>query len=625
MPVSRSERKSPVPSKAPGHFQGKRCPRWLLWAFPITGLLSLIWFLIRVLPKPSRAAYPCQRVAAPLAWGFLAWLLAPLASALAYKKAKLNFAKRRYLIGFVFVALGAGAIGLMLSAGGDKLASAEPQHPNQPIGAARGIHPGRVIWVHDPDATDWDGPGHGHWWESTHTDQAVVKRMMSRAVRELTGESSDAAAWDKLFRYINGKRGKGDVGYAAGEKIAIKVNFVGCIWRGGGVNADNYNLESQRDYMNTSPQVMLAVLRQLVKAVGVEESNISIGDSLAYFPNEYYNILHAEFPNVRYVDHAGKFGRVEVKPSKVRLYWSSNPQGVLPDYVPDFFAEADYLINLANLKAHTGAGVTLCAKNHYGSIVRWPAQSGYYDLHTSGFATGTAKYRNLVDLMGHAHIGRKTVLYLIDGLYAGVHPRDTAPLKWNSSPFNGDWTSSLFASQDPVAIDSVGFDFLWTEWSDYPHMPGADGYLHEAALAHDPPSGTFYDPDHSGNVERLPSLGVHEHWNNPQDKKYSRNLGTGEGIELVAIEGAGITEFVVEDIRLSREGSVDLSWSNLGSSFGYSVVFVSSLTEDTWEFAPPVEQWPTTATDWQDTLVSTAARRFYRVKTQMLRNGLPSL
>jgi hypothetical protein len=28
---------------------------------------------------------------------------------------------------------------------------------------------------------------------------------------------------------------------------------------------------------------------------------------------------------------------------------------------------------------------------------------------------------------------------------------------------------------------------------------------------------------------------VHEHWNNATDKKYSRNLGTGKGIELVTI------------------------------------------------------------------------------------------
>jgi parallel beta-helix repeat protein len=61
-------------------------------------------------------------------------------------------------------------------------------------------------------------------------------------------------------------------------------------------------------------------------------------------------------------------------------------------------------------------------------------------------------------------------------------------------------------------------------------MSGAQDYLHEAALAHNPPSGTFYDPERNGIP--LSSLGVHEHWNNPVDKQYSRNLGTGDGIEL---------------------------------------------------------------------------------------------
>ena len=86
------------------------------------------------------------------------------------------------------------------------------------------------------------------------------------------------------------------------------------------------------------------------------------------------------------------------------------------------------------------------------------------------------------------------------------------------------------------------FDFLQAETAIRKHScrPGTDDYLHEAAQANNPPSGTFYDPDHSGNVKRLASLGVHEHWNNPREKKYSRNLGTGNGIELVAVKASNI-------------------------------------------------------------------------------------
>jgi len=241
-----------------------------------------------------------------------------------------------------------------------------------------------------------------------------------------------------------------------------------------------------------------------------------------------------EFPQVVYADYAGNFGRVQVKPSSVSLYWSCRPQGKSPDFIPVGFVEAEYVVNFAALKAHLATGVTLCGKNHFGSLVRWPVQEGYYDIHRGSFAKKTKVYREQVDLLGHAHLGGKTVLNLIDGLFSGKHPADAAPQKWSSAPFHGDWTKSLLASQDPVAIDSVGFDFIWTEWKDCPRAPGVDDYLHEAAQAGNPPSGTFYDPDHATPTRRLASLGVHEHWNNAEEKKYSRNLGTGKGIELVA-------------------------------------------------------------------------------------------
>ena len=43
--------------------------------FPIIGLAALLWILIRVIPKPSRAAYPCMKVAAPMASSFVLWLI----------------------------------------------------------------------------------------------------------------------------------------------------------------------------------------------------------------------------------------------------------------------------------------------------------------------------------------------------------------------------------------------------------------------------------------------------------------------------------------------------------------------------------------------------------------------
>ena len=78
-----------------------------------------------------------------------------------------------------------------------------PPEPLKPIGEAKGIHPGRVVWVHDPRVLDWNGPADGHWYEGGRTKQDRVDAMLVRAVCELTGESSSTTAWDKLFRHFN--------------------------------------------------------------------------------------------------------------------------------------------------------------------------------------------------------------------------------------------------------------------------------------------------------------------------------------------------------------------------------------------------------------------------------------
>lgn len=410
------------------------------------------------------------------------------------------------------------------------------QSPLNPVGEAKGIHPGRVVWVHDNQVLDWQGPGHGHWYEPAHSSQDHAQAMMDRALTELTGTPTVARAWDRLLRHFNLTHGRADLGYQPGQKILIKPNWVGMIWREGAVDAETYHLIKRQDYMNTSPQLILALIRQLTDAVGVRESDITVCDTLAYLVHEYYEILHATRPAARYVDFAGKFGRIKAEASAVPFYWSCRPDALKADVLPTCFAEADYQINFASLKAHAATGITLCGKNHFGSLIRWPVEKGYYDMHRHSFSKEQRLYREQVDLLGHAHLGGKTVLNLIDGLLCGKHPIDPVPRRMSLAPLTGDWAKSLLASQDPIALDSVGFDILHAEYDDFPRRPGVDDYLHEAALAADPPSGTFYDPDHPEPVQRLASLGVHEHWNNPVEKKYSRNLGTGPGIELITAE-----------------------------------------------------------------------------------------
>ncbi len=393
---------------------------------------------------------------------------------------------------------------------------ANQYEPNQPTGEAKGLHPGRVTWIHNPEATSWDGTS-GYWWEDNNTNQAVVEEMMSDAIRWQAGEQTDAAAWDAIFRHFNRTRSGQDASHRPGEKIAIKVNL----------NNSLRPSDPLDNKLDASPQFVLALVRQLIGQAGVDPGDIVIYDASRFMPDMIYDPIHTEFPGLLFVDFYGLNGRIPVQADTTpenQLYLSGAGREVLQ--LPTHVTEAKYVINAGILKFHTTTGVSATAKNHFGSVkVRYFSPE---PLHPYVNANNPMEsYNPLVDLVGHKHLGGKTLLYMIDGLYS-ADGCCTGPRRW--STFGNDWPSSIFLSQDPVAIDSVALDFLRTERSNI--KSGSENYLHEAALADDPPSATAYDPENDGTP--LTSLGVHEHWDNATDRQYSRNLGTGEGIELIS-------------------------------------------------------------------------------------------
>ncbi|HPA21541.1 MAG TPA: DUF362 domain-containing protein [Verrucomicrobiae bacterium] len=502
----------------------------LRWTFPFVGLASLVWYLIRVIPKPDRADYPCQRVAMPIAWGFLASLAGWVVAVLAARKAGQFFSGgRRVFAALFFMGAIAGAL-VGFHASSDRAEAYVPTDPpNSPMGTARGIHPGRVAWVYDPTATPWDGnTATGHWWDDTGTRQESVDDMLSRGLCSLTGETSDTAAWDALFRHFNQTHGRGTSGYLYGETIVIKIN------------CNNTTDYADNDHqLDASPHAVLAMLRQLVNRVGVPQASITVYESpntapTRIIPNRVYDKGHAEFPSVIWADCVGTSGRTPIVWSTNVITFSQYTTN-LGSYtltngcgrtgtIPTCLRDATYFVNMSLLKCHSTAGVTLTAKNNYGSI---KARDHAY-IQASGQPMGI--YSPLVDLIGHRQIGGNTLLFMIDGLF-GSSSVGGAPTRFRLPPFNNGWSSSFFLSQDPVAIDSVGFDLLNSEFGSQGTMPKADNFLHEAALANSPPSGTRYDPENDGTP--LTSLGVHEHRNDPRLRQYSRNLGSSNGIELV--------------------------------------------------------------------------------------------
>jgi len=390
--------------------------------------------------------------------------------------------------------------------------------PNEPMGKARGVFPGRVTWAHDPTAVSWNFEG--NWWEDRYNSQAVIDRMLAGSIRQLGGGKTIAESWKALFRTFNQRRGRGATGYAAGEKIAIKINM------------NNTSSHAVTGNLNASPHLVLALLRELVHEAGAAPADITVFDASRFITDDIFKKCHVEFSQVHFVDHIGGDGREKVEFKANAIPYTQDNH--LAKDLATCATEATYLIDLALLKGHGGGGVTLCAKNWYGATsINSDFRLNRHDSFNAR-RDGKASYLTFVDFMAHKDLGEKTVLFLIDALYANRGVGGSPKTLWRMAPFEHHWPASVFASQDGVAIDSVGLDFFRAEFPDAPDLLNADFYLHEAALADHAPSGIRYDPERTGTA--IGSLGVHEHWNSAEDKKYSRNLSsTGNGIELVVV------------------------------------------------------------------------------------------
>jgi hypothetical protein len=551
--------------------------------FFIMGIVSTIWFLIRVIPKPSRAAYPCMRAAAPFMSAFVIYLSALLTTGVVLNMARKNFQKSRYLAGGVLFITAVLLAGFCLTSNPENaragvIVPLVIHSPNNPMGEGVGIMPGRVVWAWDADATNENctNSQDDAYFYPHNNNQVVVDQMVSGILQQLTGAEYDSAAWSDMFRYFNGEKfGEPDWDYVEHEDIFIKTNATSTWGYPGGTYIKiDFSVRPSSSYIaETNPYVVLAVLRQLVNVVGVRQQNLWVGDPMKQIYMHAYELWYNEFPDVNYIGQSGGFGRTQVVAGSNPAIFYSDKGSVMTEAVSDkiytVMENADYMINIPTLKAHARAGITLSAKNHFGSHTR----GGATHLHNGLVApnegpptrTEMGQYRVQVDLMGHKLLGRNTMLVLVDGLYAG--PEATYPPdKWNMAPFNGDWTSSLFASMDQVALESVCFDFLKNEYNNksakdsrgdshiinFPNMAqGVDDYLEQAADPSKWPENIVYDPEDDG--EPITSLGAHEHWNGAETKQYSRNLGLDVGIELIGIP-AGLIEGATSVRTLKADG-----------------------------------------------------------------------
>lgn len=385
----------------------------------------------------------------------------------------------------------------------------------------------------DSEVTKWDGTT-GRWWDEGNIDPTLLENMYENSICALAGSDDIRKAWDKIFHYHNKTHGKGNRGYRPGETIAVKINL-----------NNTFATDDSDNDIDQSPQATVALLQQLTRRAGVPQENIIVYDATIGWkpraiPDRLYGPVHQLFPKVRWMSAEGSEG-IDAADWVDNAISYTDSTVSLGTVLPRAVVEADYLINAALLKGHEISGVTLCAKNHFGSIP-FPAKM-HGSATVSQMSGNEGDYSAYVDLMGSPNLGKKTLLYIVDGLY-GMQTNVGAPQpdrdKWKT--LGGGWSSSLFMSLDPVAIECVCLDFLYAEFgnelgfSGAPQFPegssrNCDNYLKEAAKGKNDRLG-----DYRPNGIKTGSLGVFEHWNNSRDRQYSRNLGKSEGIELITIQ-----------------------------------------------------------------------------------------
>jgi hypothetical protein len=335
----------------------------------------------------------------------------------------------------------------------------------------------KVVSVYDPEATHWDY-GSGYYWD--HVNQDVVNNMVAKGILALTGETNPTDAWGAL------------IPYQSGENVALKLNF------------NNSSNCSERDNdIDPIPETVNAIIDGL-KSIGIPEDNIWIFDASRPIPDRF--IEGIDHPGVRFYSAVSwhtctgnYYHTTYVDSGSPEATSLSCTQGNLPQDVirpAQVLVDADHLINVPIFKSH-GSYITLALKNHYGSVDYALNDLGsmhaYFEEGGNSANCPLETNHVLADINNNPHIRDKTRLIIADGLFGNPYTNWKGIKRWGI--FGNDDPNILFFSTDPIAISSVMTDYIMAErgWQDH-------DMLHAGA-----------------NL----GLGVHEHWDNFENKQYA--------------------------------------------------------------------------------------------------------
>lgn len=227
--------------------------------------------------------------------------------------------------------------------------------------------------------------------------------MMNTAIKQITGQSKVSDAYASLFPKIE----KNDI-------IAIKVNCMhtkafadGCF-------------------------IIIDSIVSGLKTIGVAENNLIIYDSSNKGLVESGYELNTGASGVRCFgnDEEGwGYDNATVRPGGETVHLSK------------ILTRCNHLINIPVLRDHFATGISLSLKNHYGSV----------DSPSSLHGLNVRCDPHMAELNALDPIKKRTRLIVLPAL-VGVYEGHHSPPQF---VYNG-----LIASQDPVAVDYIGYQII---------------------------------------------------------------------------------------------------------------------------------------------------------------------
>jgi uncharacterized protein (DUF362 family) len=234
-------------------------------------------------------------------------------------------------------------------------------------------------------------------------DPERIQSMMDAAIKALTGQKNAADAYASLFP----KQEKNDI-------IAIKANCM-----------------QTHPFTESCHKTIDAIVNGL-KGAGIAENNIIL-----------YDWRNEDLSSCGYTRNTGATG--------VRCFgndekgWGYEEAAIKPGgasvHLSNILTRCTHLINIPVLRDHPTIGLSLSLKNHYGSVDR-PSS-----LHGTNFTCDPY----IAELNALEPIKKKQRLIVLPAL-VGVYEGHHSPPQFE---YNG-----LIASQDPVAVDYLGYTLI---------------------------------------------------------------------------------------------------------------------------------------------------------------------